>query len=66
MAQKVDTSMWGGSRVRANLKPLWKDQVQDDTEFGQYQSSLLRTIENANELIDEVAGIKNDLLRRPF
>lgn len=64
--QKVDLSTWGGSKVRANLKPVWPEPVKDDAEFGQYQSSLVKTIENANQLIDEVAGIKNDLLRRPF
>lgn len=64
--QKVDTSTWGGSKVRANLKPLWPDPAQDDAEFGQYQSSLLRTIENANELIDWKQKLEADLARRPF
>ena len=64
--EKVDLSTWGGSKVRANLKPVWEQPVQDDAEFGRYQVSLVKTIENANQLIDEVAGIKADLLRRPF
>jgi len=64
--QKVDLSTWGGSKVRANLKPLWKEPAQDDAEFGTYQSSLVKNIENTNELIDEVAAIKGDLQRRPF
>jgi len=64
---------WGGTKVRNNLKPLWKAPVQDDAEFGQYQQALSTTVQNTNELIDEVTQLRQAqahsevvLSRRPF
>jgi hypothetical protein len=67
--KKVDLTTWGGTKVRNNLKPVWEQPVQDDAEFGQYQSALVQDITNGNELIDEVRDIKatlGALSRRPF
>lgn len=67
--QKVDMSTWGGTKVRNNLKPLWKEPTQDDTEFGTYQQSIATSIQNTNELIDEVTAMKKQLevlKTRPF
>lgn len=66
--QKVDMSTWGGTKVRNNLKPLWKE-TQDDAEFGTYQQSLSTGLQNTNELIDEVNKLKAQmevLKTRPF
>lgn len=67
--QKVDTTKWGGSKVRSNLKPLWQDPATDDAEFGVYQQSLLTTIKNTNELIDAQTALEAELeaiKSRPF
>lgn len=68
--QKVDLTTWGGSKVRANLKKLWPLATgyagNPDTDMGQYQTALSSTIQNTNELIDEVAEIRETLNRRPF
>lgn len=70
--QKVDMTKWGGTVVRNNLKPIWKDP-SDDAEFGTYQQSLSTGLQNTNELIDETNALKSDvnrieavLARRPF
>lgn len=67
--QKVDLSTWGGSKVRANLKKIWPLgglPASADADMGTYQASLSTTIQNTNELIDEVEDIRGILDRRPF